>query len=345
MAILVSGCAVHISVGARPSSPPPPTIGAPEAPGSTEPAPRVDGRIVDHAGRRPVDPAEAARVAERLWTAHVVARELRDVAMMTAAEAGPVLDADRGYACLAGCRGNAPTLDGVAVDVPRQVTWPMSFLAVAQYTTRCDAPVKPCEDLFVAEQESSGAPWRIVFWTTFAGPDSLSTWGGSEFAPPVGAQTYPGRRIVGEWAHYLQSYRDAGTPPSPTIIASGVFSSGFAESIYEPIAQQQRDGEHRETRYDARSSDPVWTFSLPTGTSITCGTVRYVDHTDALAGRTLVQGTDFQPFGGGVRPGRYRSLVFEGVHMSCYQVDPATRLVHVLGMYGDDTRVTTVPAT
>ncbi len=295
----------------------------------------------------PVTPAEAKDVAGRLWQERMTARNQRDVAALRLVEDGPALEADTGYICALGCRGPLETALSTTVNLPHQAAWPVHFFATTTYDLP-DCPVQPCDDSYVAEQRSSGAPWKIVLVVSHSGnpfgsqpsPDA----GGYSVGPdPLPARDFP--NLPAEYAQYLQSLKDTGRPPELTRLGAGPFTSGLVHGLYNPAAVQQTDGWLSTVTYSVNPSDPVWQFGAVNGIQVTCGTVRFQDSIRPALGRGLVDTSSAAVFGGAdVAPGTYSSIVVTGLHSACFEAYNQPGPVEVFGTWGDITHVATTPA-
>jgi hypothetical protein len=270
----------------------------------------------------------------------------RDAASLPQFEAGPELEVDRGFICQEGCRGLVLTSDTVTVNVPHQTVWPAVFFATVTYTSDCQTSVPPCDDSFVAEQLSSGAPWKIVLYVTYSGTvyasqPALGAGGYALTALPDTARHL--ETLPAEYATYLKALKDTGRPPVSTRLDSGSFTTGLASTLYYPPAEQEARGEHSTVTYQAAPSDPVWQFSAAYGSQVVCGTVRFSDQITPTTGRTLTQPDDYSNFGN-LAPGDYAAVTLTGLHNVCFEAhqDP-TKPIWVIGTWDHQTGATGLP--
>jgi hypothetical protein len=294
-----------------------------------------------------VSPDEAHVVAGRLWFLRMTALSERDAASLPQFEAGPELEVDRGFICQEGCRGPVLTSGTVTVNVPRQTAWPAVFFATVTYTTQCGASVSPCDDSFVAQQISPGAPWKMILYVDYSGTlyASQPALGADGYA--VAAQADATRHLEAlpaEYAVYLQALKSTGRPPTSTRLANGYFTTGLASALNDPPAAQEARGEHRTVTYQAAPTDPIWRFASEFGSQVTCGTVRFRDQITPTAGHTLTQPDDYSAYGN-LAPGDYATVTLTGLRNACFEVhqDPTTPII-VFGTWDHLTGATGIPA-
>jgi hypothetical protein len=347
LTIVATSCSVsgHISVTHGAASPAArgATAGAP-APSPVLPPvePVVDRSDLSGVS---VTPAEAGRVGDRLWRLRVQARHDRDVAGLKVIEAGQLLEADIGYICLYGCIGPVLTPGDLTVNVPRQTSWPATFFATETYTVGCLAAVTPCANSLVAQQDSVGAPWRLVFLVAYSGSNFAAdpTPSPDGFGQQPSADTRRLGALPSEYASYLGALKHTGSPPAPTRLAPGPFTTALGASLFDPPSAQQARGETSTAAYRTDAADRVWQFAASHGTTTVCGTVRYRVDVRPIGGGPLTQPQDGSRFGP-MAPGSYPAVLLSGLHMACFEAHPDSAApINVIGTWGDVTTAV-VPA-
>jgi hypothetical protein len=334
-----------VKVGAAaPASTLPPVTTATAPPAAPAQAP-VLGSSTDPSVA--VSPAEANDVASRLWQARMTARYQRDAATLKLIEDGPALEADLGYICNLGCHGQLEKAVTTTVNLPLQTSWPVHFFATVTNDLP-DCPVAPCDESFVAEQVSSGAPWKIVLYASYSGTvyAAQPVAGAGGFAvPPDPSPLRDFRNLPNEYAQYLQSLKDTGRPPVLSRLGPGAFTSDLARNLYDPPSKQQAQGVLYTTTYFVSPTDPVWSFAGAYDVQVTCGTVRFRVTDRPLPGQELVQPTDQSAYGAAVAPGSYSAVLVQGLHTVCFEgYNQPPGKVLVFGTWGDVTQVTGTPA-
>ena len=297
----------------------------------------------------PIGVAEATQVATALWADHVRARSTTDAPLLKATEAGPALEADYGYICYLGCRGPDATESQLFVNVPQQRAWPVEFEATVEYLNGCFPNDRPCVDTFVATQLERNSPWKIVFWTTAAKANSSpenrpELVPGSTYGAAPGPLSFSAHALLVEYARYLDTLKRTGRPPSSTFLAPGGFTTALASELYDPPQRQRANGYSERVVYSVDPADATWVYATSAGTTMVCGTVRYVASDVGVDGLPLVQPPNFDDFGSDVLPGQYNTVVMHGLHMVCFGLHPGYPLAFVIASYGDDATVETTPA-
>ncbi len=281
-------------------------------------------------------------MARQLWNGMVTARHENDRDALRALLKGPALEATLGDMC--DCPGIPKFVaETFSVNVPRQTSWPAVFFASATYTSSCEASARPCVDSFVAVQDRERGPWKIALWVGYSGRLNAETSGvgpGSFALDPPPLTYRDAVTLPAEYAEYRDSLKRTGEPPPQTRLGPGPFTTGEAEWLYDPPAEQRARNLSEGTSYTV-GGDPMYAFTAVAETAVVCGTVRYTSVATALPGMTIRQSQEQTEWGTKLAPGRYSSIVAEGLHMVCFELYANPNVpVTVFGRYGSVTKVT-----
>lgn len=282
-------------------------------------------------------PSDALRALSVIWPERESALHNNRIGALDRLDAGGARDHDVGltlYAKGLGTRlGRRYRLLGSPfLIVPEQVRFPISFLAIVQTSGQYAPPpgtvvTGDAIDLVILTKSTPTAAWRVALESSGTGEPFA---GGSQ-APGAYAPPAP----VGRWecavcalralARFDQRAVEQGQPPSPTVFAPGLWTTGEYSAIANEGVNGPTDGGgviHRHTYVVSAASDGVFHYSV-FGVDLACGTIRVRGVvTPANPKDVLVQPPDRLSWGGWLRPGIYRMLHTFELEQVCLSIAP-----------------------
>jgi hypothetical protein len=289
------------------------------------------------AGAPVITPDRARVLLAAFWPVREQALSDCDLATLNRIDAGSARDGDVARA-RCGCLIRSPTtgIDESEVFVPRQTTYPASF--VAQVRTEETSGTSWAEAM-VFTRAAPAAPWQLSLATGYAAdPDKLVVLG----SPLTDAEGYAkvpdaatraaAERAAPALAAFWQESRDSGTVPASSFAPSPWTTSVPARMADHPQDLPQANGLVGHFRYSVDQGDPM-VHVLSDGSDLACRAIRTEQtYTAGPDGALPYQSLDRKNWGAELAPGSYRSITLHGVSQTCFLVPPGGRgRVFVLG--------------
>ena len=318
--------------GSRPSDIPqwvPPVVNHPNPEAIPLPA---DLTVARSSRETVITPDEAEKLTEDMWNLRTEAFVSDDTALMAEFETGPALEADE-VTCGCNSRAARGPIDMESVFVPKQSTYPASFLAEIR-TTLLGSPY--IQYLIIA-RSSGAAPWRIV---ADPGDDAvirfdrpaLGKGGYDEAAAPRAATTLPNKL-----ASYWHTWTETGHIPTDSLFAPGKWTTQAGEAFAKQPSGSwdTSNGLIGYVSYEPGDNDKVWSFATNSG-GITCGVVR-VQTVWISPGGGPYQPPAQDNWGPSVAPGTYRYLASTDIIQPCFVHSGGGRFTVTSGIEDPDT--------
>jgi hypothetical protein len=290
-----------------------------------------------------VSPDQARAVVAAFWPLREDALNADDTARTDELESGVAREYDDAVSFLdlqvyrgaprKGLR-RVRTYSNLAVFVPRQEKYPITFMAQVQtglYVANETAPAaSPYVEMMVFRRDDAASHWKLVYDTGYQGtqleaPASPSADGFA--ASPTTPSWIAVASVPGLLASYWQHWKDTGTPPPQT-----PFLPGYWTSERGPLIARDRQNTfdnicHCLVRSDYRADperDGLYVFGVQRGgrsTTLACSTVRIRESfTPARADETLVQDQARNQWEPWLAPGDYRHISVDSLRQSCVAI-------------------------
>ena len=310
-----------------------------------------------------ITPEQAEAVVRAFWPLDERAKASNDQRLTDMLETGPAAEFDDAVTLDNLHRPELPNLrvvrqlNGVEVFVPRQTSFPASFMANVLATVygtspEGDPPGTVTVDVFVFWRPDASTTWRAALHSF--GPTHLGVITNPTGSPYLAA--LPGSReltvdpktVPALLAAYWQQYYLTGTPPE-SVFAAGRWTTEKMQALVKEVRQfTAQTGIQEQTEYFVDlQRDGLFEFAVNGGWDLTCFTVRYSLVQIPAAGRVLHQDLARNNYGGWLAPGEYQRVTTTGLRETCAWVPPAGYQgegVLVMGHEGGQLLVTGVPA-
>jgi hypothetical protein len=321
------------SAGSRPASMPAwvpltldhPTPGTYPLPAALTAASTVRGTVIS--------PSQANAVLTAVVNLRAQAFQTDDRSLMAEFETGPALESDE-VTCGCNTRGVRGPDYGESLLVPRQRTFPASFLAEVK-TTLSGAPY--VQYLILARQ-SMATPWEVVADPGEAGTRTLDQ-------PKIGRGGFDDaarpspvlKRLPTEFASYWHTWTEEDHAPTRSPFAPGKWTTkAGATYAKEPSGSwNSQNGLLGFYSFHAGGANEVWSFGTTTG-SITCGVVRW-QTVWSYPGSGIRQDPAQENWGTSVAPGNYQYEAETEIMQPCFIRHPHAALAVVSGQGDPDT--------
>lgn len=321
---------------------------------------RPGGPVVvpDDAYATPADPGllvdlpTAQRVFSALWPLRINARNDHDVDAFRLIETGPARDFDPAT-CLAGCDDHQfPDVRRVEYTAAPQRQYPVAFLAQAVVPCLCHGtngvPIRAVDTEFaVFTRQRASEPWKIAFVTGVADEQHYlrDTDAASMARPAPEVRGIGATQLPSDLATYWATVKQTNQPPAATPFSTTGALKTRLDAMVKAGQRWHDEGIDDTVSYRSGvDEDGVFNFATADGHLFQCATVRWSGSFTPTTSKGIVVGDDDRKYYGFiVDSGTYRSIKYDGVRSSCFDVDPTCACVEVVGAVGGDYAVETQP--
>lgn len=301
-----------------------------------------------------ISPAAARAVVQSYWPKREAAIAAGDVTRIKALESGAAGQVDGAVAEDEHARSPWPgsarvrTHKEVMVFVPRQTTYPATFLA--EVITETYESREPFKEIMVFIKSSADMPWQLTLDVggSTIGVDPAGVDNRFDPAPPRLAGVDPSA-FPGKLASYWQACWVTGRAPigNGNDFLPGYWTTQKCNAIAgsSPGRFDPTCGCIPRLSYSSNSATGEFSFNTHSGSLLSCFAIRIDDQSRALPHAVLLQDDGRNHWGGKLPPGTYSEIDQTSLRQVCVFTGPQQRdLLDVLGGTDAFIKITGIPA-